>query len=101
MRILTHVIHACRTTDKPLTLCGEMAGQPRSFVLLLGMGLRSFSMSPVFIPSMKDLASHLTAQQARNILNHAMGLKTTARVKLYMRQQLKKIAPNLSLLDSE
>jgi len=49
---------------------------------------------------MKDLASHITTQQARNILSHAMGLRTTARVKTYMRQQLEKIAPNLSLLDT-
>ncbi len=100
LRLLTQVVHACRTNEMPLTLCGEMAGQPKSFVLLLGMGLRSFSMSPAFIPSMKDLASHITTQQARDILNHALGLKTTARVKLYMRQQLTKIAPNLSLLDT-
>ena len=78
LRVLTQVIHACRTTEKPLTLCGEMAGQPKSFVLLLGMGLRRFSMSPAFIPSMKDLATHITTQQARDILNHALGLKTTA-----------------------
>jgi phosphotransferase system enzyme I (PtsI) len=101
LRLLTQVIHACRTTEKPLTLCGEMAGQPKSFVLLLGMGLRSFSMSPAFIPSMKDLASHITTQQARDILNHALGLKTTARVRLYLRQQLRKIAPNLSIFDTE
>ncbi len=100
LRLLTQVVHACRTNEKPLTLCGEMAGQPKPFVLLLGMGLRSFSMSPAFIPSMKDLASHITTQQARDILSHALGLKTTARVKLYMRQQLTKIAPNLSLLDT-
>ena len=78
-----------------------MAGQPKSFVLLLGMGLRSFSMSPAFIPSMKELASHITTQKARDILSHALGLKTTARVKLYMRQQLRKIAPNLSIFDTE
>jgi phosphotransferase system enzyme I (PtsI) len=100
LRLLTQVVQACRAMEKPLTLCGEMAGQPRAFVLLLGMGLRSFSMSPAFIPSMKELASHLTAHQARDILSHALTLKTTARVKLYMRQQLRKIAPNLGLLDT-
>ncbi len=100
LRVLAQVVQACRTAEKPLTLCGEMAGQPTSFVLLIGMGLRSFSMSPAFIPSMKDLASHITTQQARDILHHALGLKTTARVKLYMRQQLKRIAPSLSLWDS-
>ena len=52
-----------------------MAGQPRAFVLLLGMGLRSFSMSPAFIPSIKELASHLDCQQAEQILQHALRLK--------------------------
>ncbi len=99
LRVLSNVVQACRAADKPLTLCGEMAGQPTSFVLLIGMGLRSFSMSPAFIPSMKDLARHITTHQAREILHHALGLKTTARVKLFMRQQLRRIAPSLTTWD--
>ena len=38
---------------------------PRAFVLLFGMGLRSFSMSPAFIPTIKELTSHLTRQAGR------------------------------------
>ena len=77
-----------------------MAGQPRAFVLLLGMGLRSFSMSPAFIPSMKELAAHLDAATAERILQHALQLKTTAHVKRYMHAQLHELAPNLELLDT-
>jgi phosphotransferase system enzyme I (PtsI) len=94
-------VEACLQAAKPLTLCGEMAAQPRAFVLLLGMGLRSFSMSPAFVPSMKDLASHVTIPQARELLQHALRMKTTTRIKHFMRDQLQRIAPNLSLLDSE
>ena len=65
------------------------------------MGLRSFSMSPAFVPSMKDLASHITIAQARKILDHALRMTTTIRIKHFMRDQLARIAPNLSLLDSE
>src|SRR6185436_8784298 len=65
LRILSHVIRSCNDANRSVTLCGEMAGQPRSFVLLFGMGLRSFSMSPSFVPSIKELASHLTVEQAR------------------------------------
>jgi phosphotransferase system enzyme I (PtsI) len=100
LQVLYHVVKACQAAEKPLTLCGEMAGQPKAFVLLLGMGLRSFSMSPSFVPSMKDLAMHLTIKQARAILKHALRLKTIARVRHYMADQLKLIAPNLSLLDT-
>lgn len=100
LRVLANVIKACARRNKPLTLCGEMAGQPRAFVLLFAMGLRSFSMSPAFIPSMKDLASHLTEESARLILRKALTLRTTAAVKRFMAEELGKIAPNLKMLDT-
>lgn len=100
LKVLSHVIKACGKANKPLTLCGEMAGQPRAFVLLFAMGLRSFSMSPAFIPSMKELAAHLTQESARQILRKAMTLRTTTAVKRYMSEQLSKIAPNLQILET-
>jgi phosphotransferase system enzyme I (PtsI) len=101
LKVLSGLIEDCNASGKPVTLCGEMAGQPRAFVLLLGMGLRSFSMSPAFIPSIKELASHLTPRQARQILRHALELKTIANVKRYMRDQISRIAPNISLMDAD
>lgn len=99
LRTLTTVIHACQRRDVPVTLCGEMAGQPKAFVLLLGMGLRNFSMSPSLLPSIKDLAAHVDRTRAESILRHALTLNTTARVKTYMADQLKELAPNLAMLD--
>lgn len=100
LRVLSSVIETCNAAGKPITVCGEMAGQPRAFVLLLGMGLRSFSMSSAFIPSVKELASRVTIDQARSILHRALELKTTAQVKRYMADQLQQISPELTLLDT-
>ena len=101
LRVLSSVIKACQKQNKPLTLCGEMAGQPRSFLLLFAMGLRSFSMSPAFIPSMKELAAHLTEEKARQVLRKVMTLRTTAAIKRFMAEQLAEIAPNLRMLDTD
>jgi phosphotransferase system enzyme I (PtsI) len=101
LRVLATVIKACQKANKPITLCGEMAGQPRAFVLLFAMGLRSFSMSPAFIPSMKELAAHLTEEIARQVLRKALTLRTTAAVKRFMAEQIGKIAPNLRLMDTD
>jgi phosphotransferase system enzyme I (PtsI) len=76
-----------------------MAGQPKAFLLLLGMGLRRFSMSPAFIPSIKQLASQVTIAEAEQILQSALKLKETAQVKKYMARQVEQLAPNLALLD--
>jgi phosphotransferase system enzyme I (PtsI) len=100
LRVLTNVIQTCAANGTPITLCGEMAGQPRAFVLLLGMGLRSFSMSPAFIPSIKELASRLTMRQSEEILRHALKLKTTAHVKRFMAEQLRRISPEFAILDT-
>lgn len=100
LRTLAYVIRSCRKANKPLTLCGEMAGQPRAFVLLLGMGLRSFSMSPSFIPSIKELAAHVSTAAAEQILRQALRMPRTKRIQEFMGEQLKQLAPNLALLDS-
>lgn len=99
LRLLSNVIQTCDAARKPITLCGEMAGQPRAFVLLLGMGLRSFSMSPAFVPSIKELASRITCAQANAILQRALKLKTTAQVKRFMSDRIQDIYPELKLLD--
>lgn len=101
LRILTHVIQACNDAGKPVTVCGEMAGQPKAFVLLLGMGLRRFSMSPAFIPSIKQLASQISVFESEQILKSVLKLKTTLQVKKFMARQLEHLAPNLALLDSQ
>jgi len=100
LMVLNSVIAACNRAGKPVTLCGEMAGHPRAFVLLIGMGLRSFSMSPAFIPMIKDLARHLTIEGAEKILTGAMRLKTTNQVNQFMADQISRLAPNLRPLDS-
>lgn len=100
LQVLKSVIEACVEASKPVTLCGEMAGQPSAFVLLLGMGLRSFSMSPAFVPYIKELASHISVSASQEILKHALTLRTTARVRRYLSQELSQIVPDFERYDN-
>lgn len=100
LRVLSNIIKSCNAVGKPVTLCGEMAGQPRAFVLLLGMGLRQFSMSPAFVPTTKQLAAKITLQTAEKIFEQCLRLKTTTNVKRFMAEQMREIAPDLAIFDS-
>jgi phosphotransferase system enzyme I (PtsI) len=100
IKVLFDVVQACNQAGTPITLCGEMAGQPRAFILLLGMGLRSFSMSPAFIPTIKELAGHVTQDAAERILRRALTLKTTSQIQRFMADQITRLAPDLALLDT-
>ena len=100
LQVLKSVITACNEANKPVTVCGEMAGKPKAFVLLLGMGLRRFSMSPAFIPSIKQLASQISVAEAEQIVDSVVKLKTITQVKKFMTRQIEQIAPNLTILDT-
>ncbi len=100
LRVLKTVIHTCNRAGKPVTLCGEMAGQHRAFILLLGMGLTRFSMSPAFLPSIKQLAAQVSVSLAKKILAEALEQKTTNQVRQLLTEQLETIAPNLRLMES-
>jgi phosphotransferase system enzyme I (PtsI) len=100
LRVLSRVIRACNRAGKPVTLCGEMAGMPRAVVLLFGMGLRSYSMSPAFIPTIKELVSHLSVATTERILQQALRIKTTRRVQRFMAEQMQEICPSLKMLDT-
>jgi phosphotransferase system enzyme I (PtsI) len=94
LQVLADVIRKCDAWGKPVTVCGEMAGQARAFVLLLGMGLRSFSMSPAFVPYIKELARFLTIGEAERITQHALTLRTTGKVTHYVTNQLRNAYPD-------
>lgn len=54
LRLIQGVIQAANDAKKEVSLCGEMAGNPLYTGLLLGLGLRIFSMSPLVIPEVKE-----------------------------------------------
>ncbi len=99
IQVLTDVVHKCNAAGRTVTVCGEMAGQPRAFVLLLAMGVRSFSMSPAFIPLIKEFAKHLSIADAVKILQHALTLHTTGKVTRYLTEQMKRLSPDFDRFD--
>ena len=99
--VLKNVIEVCNQANVPITVCGEMAGKPKAFVLLLGMGLRRFSMSPAFVPSIKQLASQLSVEDAEQIVASLMKFKTTVQVKKFMTRVIEQIAPDLQMLSTD
>lgn len=54
LRLIRDVIRACDKSGTPISLCGEMAGEAELCRLLLGLGLRQFSMHPVELLRVKQ-----------------------------------------------
>jgi len=52
--LIAHTLASAEKVGVPVSVCGEMAGDPKLTRLLLGMGLRTFSMHPSQILKVKD-----------------------------------------------
>jgi phosphotransferase system enzyme I (PtsI) len=100
-RLLNHIIRACNRHKKPVTLCGEMAGRPRCFLPLLGMRLRRFSMSPAFVPTIKEVAHCTSCELAEQIAARVLRLRTFKQVRVYLTQMTTKVCPNATILDTK
>ena len=63
LRLVAQTIASARRVGKSVSVCGEMAGDPAFTELLLGMGLRSFSMHPSHIAAVKQRVLATDTQQ--------------------------------------
>ena len=65
-------------------MCGEMAGDPLATMLLLGLGLDEFSMSPVALPEIKEIIRRVEFSESEHLAAKAMQLRTTEEVEDYI-----------------
>ena len=61
LRALATIVDAARRHDRPLCLCGEMAGRPLEAMALIGLGFRAISMSPASVGPVKSMLLGLDA----------------------------------------
>ena len=77
LRVIRTVSRLARARGRRVALCGEMAADPGALVLLLGLGVTEFSMSPAAIPDARDLIGRVTMREARRAAAEAVGLPTS------------------------
>ncbi|MCE2706646.1 MAG: phosphoenolpyruvate--protein phosphotransferase [Proteobacteria bacterium] len=69
LKIIYHVIKSCNKANVPVAICGEMAGQAKLTRLLLGMGLRKFSMYSSNILNIKNVILNTNIESTMRVVN--------------------------------
>ena len=78
--LIKQVIDASHAEGKWTGMCGELAGDERATLLLLGMGLDEFSMSAISVPHIKKLVRHVSYQEAKALADEALQKPTAAEI---------------------
>ena len=84
LRMLRHVIRSAGEAGIDVGLCGEMGGDTRHALLLIGMGLRRLSMSPRRIPEIKTWLRRMSAAELAELADRCMGYSTAGEVQQHV-----------------
>lgn len=93
LMLIKDVVRAGNRTGTDVSICGEMGGEPEYVMLLIGMGLRSLSMTPVAIPEVKQIVRSVTIKDCERIARRAASYDSERQVLNYLREETRKIIP--------
>lgn len=93
LRSLKFIVDSAQKYEVPVSLCGEMAGDPIALIVLLGLGLDELSMNPYSIPLIKRLIRSLRVDEARRMVRKVMRLTTARQVEEYLLEKLTRRFP--------
>lgn len=100
LRLLKMVADAARAAGKPVSVCGEMASEPLSAFLLIGLGYETLSVAPPALPLVKWVVRQVGRAQARVAAEAALAARSAADVLDILRLAVAE-AVDLKLLDPD
>lgn len=88
-RLIGYVVKEFTAAGKPVSVCGELGGNPLAAAVLIGLGVRRFSMNPSSLAKVKRIITQLTISRAQELAAKARRLATAAQVKRFLEDELK------------
>jgi len=85
LRIIRNIVQTAHQAEIPVAICGEMAAEPIYALILLGMGLDEFSMTPASIPRMKRILRMSRFEDAVALVERVFQFQTAFEIECYVR----------------
>lgn len=89
LRAMQRLVQDCQHYNKPISVCGEMAGDPLSAILLLGMGYNTLSMSSSNLLKVRKAICHIPLSDAKLLLDEVIKMNNPLMIKSWMESYFK------------
>jgi phosphotransferase system enzyme I (PtsI) len=97
IRLLKMAINAGRKAQIPVALCGEMAVDPLSTIVLIGLQIDELSCSPNTMPEVKKVIRSVTYDECKMLVKKILKRATTEEIERDVRALLKERCPDLAM----
>ena len=95
LRLIRTVVQDAYKAKIPCSVCGEMASEPEFVMLLLGLGVRIFSVAPPMIPEIKQIIRSVTVESCNAIARKVLTMNAERQIINYLRDSARKILPEV------
>jgi phosphotransferase system enzyme I (PtsI) len=93
LRLIRRIVDGAHDARIPVSMCGEMAGEPFFAYVLLGLGLDELSMNATSIPRVKRILRKSVAYEAKEFTGGLLLHTTAAEIAKILRKKLEDIFP--------
>lgn len=91
LRALVQILESARAHDCPVSICGEIAGNPLASILLLGMGVDALSMSAGSLLKVKWVIRSFSRSRARQLLQVVLRMEETGQIRRFLEANLEEM----------
>jgi len=97
IRMIDIAVSTAHKHNVPIGMCGQMSGNPMYTMLLIGLGLRSFSITPAAIPEVKRVCRSVSVEQCEELTERVRRLDSAQQIKIVLKEELTKVFPEFPL----
>lgn len=92
--LIKHIVDAATRNNVGLCICGEIAGDIKYTIMLLGLGIRELSMNAVLIPAVKNIIRNISYAEIQKLIAPLLNMKSSTEIEA----ELNKLNTKLGLL---
>jgi phosphotransferase system enzyme I (PtsI) len=93
LRVIGHLVKVAASAHIPVEVCGEMAADPVQAIALIGIGIRTLSLTPASIPVVKSAIRSVRLDRVSEVMDEAKKLSSASEVESLLARELSSHAP--------
>lgn len=94
IRLIRMIVAEGNKNGIPISVCGEVASDPRFTALLLGLGVQELSIAPRFLPIIKNAIRHTSIVSATHLAERVLGMATAHEIRHTLLEYYRRSTPN-------
>lgn len=97
LRLINMSVETATKHGVPISMCGQMCGNPLYTMWLVGIGLRNLSVTPAAIPEIKRVCRSVRLPHCEQVAKRALEFDSAHHVRTYLKEELGKVLPDIRI----